>query len=677
MIFVEDFPESVEVLDHVVIRMADGVELSARIWLPARARERPVPAIFEYIPYRKRFATAARDEMTHGWLAGHGYACVRVDIRGSGESEGVLQDEYLPQELDDGVAIIDWIAKQPWCDGNVGMMGISWGGFNALQIAALQPAPLKAVMACSATDDRYADDVHHMGGCLLGDNLSWASVMFAYNSLPPDPVLVGDKWRRMWFDRLEGSGFWLDTWLRHQRRDAYWRHGSICEDYPAVRIPVMTVSGWADGYTNAVFRMLENLDAPRRGLVGPWAHTYPHLGKPGPAIDFLTELKRWWDHWLRGEDTGVMDEPMLVAWMQDSEPPTTSYAERSGRWVAETGWPSANVGTRRFALRERSLPDFDEAPPADPPGQAIQSPLSLGLFGGKWCSYASGPDLAHDQRQEDGGALVFETEPLSEPIEILGAAVVKLAVSVDRPVAMIAARLSDVLPDGSATRFTYGLLNLTHRNSRAHPEHMEPGRVETIELMLNHIGQRIPAGHRLRLSLSTSYWPLAWPPPEPVCLDVHFAGSVLEIPVRRSQPGGDRAIDLGAPQAARPNRRVLIEPEQHDWFVHRNLARDSSELEVIDDRGTHRHEHSGLIVGTRAVERYASERDDFGSVRGETHWTRTLGREEDGWSVRTETRTTLGSDAGSFHLQGDIDAYEGDDRVFCRTWRCSIPRDFV
>lgn len=676
MIFIDDFPEQVTVRDHVVIRMSDGCELSARIWLPDRAHAQAVPAVLEYIPYRKRFGTAPRDEMTHGYLSGHGYACIRVDIRGSGESEGVLKDEYAPQELQDGVEIIDWIAEQPWCDGNVGMMGISWGGFNALQIAALRPKPLKAIMAASATDDRYADDIHQMGGCLLGDNLSWASVMFAYNSLPPDPALVGDKWRQMWFDRLEGSGFWLEKWLRHQRRDAYWRHGSICEDYSDIRIPVMTVSGWADGYTNAVFRMLEKLDVPRRGLVGPWAHTYPHLGKPGPAIDFLNELKGWWDHWLKGEENGAMDGPQLLAWMQDSEPPTTIYSERPGRWVGEDSWPSPRIEPRRFALREGRLPDFGEAPPCKPPRQKIQSPISLGLFAGKWCSYAAGPDLAHDQRQEDGGALVFETRKLDAPIEILGAAKLKLAVTVDKPVAMVAARLSDVLPDGSATRFTYGLLNLTHRDSRENPEPMTPGEPETIELMLNHIGQVIPAGHRLRLSISTSYWPLAWPPPEPVFLTLHFEGSELEIPVRPPREADAAIGSLGEPHAAPPNPRELLDPENHNWLVHRDLATDTSELEVIDNRGRHRHAHTGLIVGTRAVERYRAHVNDFDSVVGETEWHRSLAR-EDGWNIRTETRTKMTSDAEQFYLQGDIDAYERGNRVFCRTWRYAIPRDLV
>ncbi|WP_240466132.1 CocE/NonD family hydrolase, partial [Arhodomonas sp. KWT] len=256
--------------------MPDGTRLAARIWLPADAGDVPVPAVLEYIPYRKRDITRDRDETLHPWFAANGYAAVRVDLRGSGDSEGVLTDEYLPIEQDDGIAVIEWLASQPWCDGSVGMIGISWGGFNGLQIAARQPPALKAVVTVCSTDDRYADDVHYMGGCLLGDNLSWASVMFAFNALPPDPALVGDDWRRMWMERLEGSGLWLDTWLRHPHRDDYWRHGSVCEDYTDVRCPVMAVSGWADGYTNTVFRLLENLPGPRLGLVGPWSHKYPH-----------------------------------------------------------------------------------------------------------------------------------------------------------------------------------------------------------------------------------------------------------------------------------------------------------------------------------------------------------------------------------------------------------------
>jgi predicted acyl esterase len=208
---VTSFPHHIREIEHVWITMSDGVRLAARIWLPQTAEAEPVPGILEYIPYRKRDSTAYRDSIMHPYFAGHGYACVRVDLRGSGDSEGVLTDEYLHQEQQDGLEILRWIAQQPWCNGSLGMIGISWGGFNGLQIAAHRPSELKAIITVCSTDDRYADDIHHMGGCLLGDNLSWASTMFAYNSCPPDPLLVGERWKELWLERLQGSGLWLDT----------------------------------------------------------------------------------------------------------------------------------------------------------------------------------------------------------------------------------------------------------------------------------------------------------------------------------------------------------------------------------------------------------------------------------------------------------------------------------
>ena len=667
------FPRKVTAQETVWIPMRDGARLAARIWLPEDAADDPVPAVLEYIPYRRRDFTRVRDSVMHPYVAGHGYACVRVDLRGSGDSDGVLRDEYLEQELLDGCDVIAWLAAQPWCSGSVGMIGISWGGFNGLQIAALQPPALAGIVTACSTDDRYADDIHHMGGCLLGDNLSWASVMFSYNALPPDPDVVGDGWREMWHARLEGSGLWLETWLRHQRRDGYWRHGSICEDYAAVRCPVMAVSGWADGYSNAVFRLLANLDVPRKGLIGPWSHKYPHIGVPGPAIGFLQECVRWWDHCLKGIDTGVMDEPMLRVWMQDSVPPSAQYTHRPGRWVAEPAWPSADVARRRHGLAPGAiLPEGEIGPDAALP---IQSPLTLGLFAGKWCSYAAGPDLAHDQRQEDGGALVFDSAPLEAPLEILGMACLDLALSSDRPLAMVAARLSDVAPDGKATRVTYGMLNLTHRDSREHPEPLEPGRRYTVRVKLNDIAQSFPAGHRLRLSLSTSYWPLAWPSPAPVRLTIHPRDSAIELPVRTPRADDRSLRAFGPPEGAAPTPRRVVETGEHNWLVHRDLARDRSTLEVINDNGIVRLEEIDLEVENRTRECYASEGDDFLSPRGETRVVRGLRRGD--WSVRSETRTVLTSTPEAFHISADLDAYEGGERVFCRTWNLSLPRDFV
>ena len=671
----EHFPYRVIEEPNARIPMADGTHLAARIWRPAC--DHAVPAILEYIPYRKRFGTTVRDEQMHGYLAGHGYACLRVDLRGSGESEGVLTDEYLQQELDDGCTVLAWIGAQSWCTGSVGMIGISWGGFNGLQIAAMQPPELKAVITACSTDDRFADDVHHMGGCLLGDNLSWASVMFAYNTLPPDPALVGERWREMWLERLRGSGLWLDTWLRHQRRDTYWSHGSVCEHYHAIRCPVFAVSGWADGYSNAVFRLLAGLDVPRKGLIGPWSHKYPHLGVPGPAIGFLQEQLRWWDHWLKGIDRGVMDEPMLRVWMQDSVPPTTSYEHRPGRWVAEPEWPTPHVESHYFGLEQDRL----TAPGETSHAHALteQSPLTTGLFAGKWCSYAAGPDLAHDQRQEDGGAEVFDSEPLEAPIEILGSPVAELEISVDRPVAMIAARLSDVAPDDKATRVTYGLLNLTHRDGSESPRPLEPGERYRVHVTLNGIAQNFPAGHRLRLSLSTSYWPLAWAAPEPVRLTIHTGGSSLRLPVRPPRTGDEDLRPFEEPEAAAPAPVAQIEPAHHNWWVHRDLERDASTLEVVNDQGTKHHEAIDLVTRARAVERYTSIADDFESLRAEAEWTRALERGD--WAIRTVTRTVLTCTKDHFLLRADLDAYErvdgGEKRVFCHSWDERIPRDLV
>ncbi|TMJ94192.1 MAG: CocE/NonD family hydrolase, partial [Actinobacteria bacterium] len=247
-----DFPRAVRVIQHAWIPLSDGCRLAARIWLPEDAEEDPVPALLEYIPYRKNDATATRDARMHPYFAGHGYGAARVDLRGSGDSDGILLDEYLEQEQDDALEVIAWLAAQPWCTGRVGIIGKSWGGFNGLQIAARRPPELGAVVTVASTDDRYADDVHYMGGCLLGsDMLSWASAMLAFNARPPDPAVVGERWREQWLERLERTPPFVEAWLAHQRRDAYWRHGSVCEDYAMIECPVYAVGGWADAYTNA------------------------------------------------------------------------------------------------------------------------------------------------------------------------------------------------------------------------------------------------------------------------------------------------------------------------------------------------------------------------------------------------------------------------------------------
>ncbi len=657
--------------------MSDGTRLAAKIWVPEPGtnQESDFPAILEYIPYRKRDVEAWQDSIAHPWFAGHGYASVRVDLRGSGESDGVLHDEYLPQEQEDGLEVLRWIAEQEWCNGKIGMMGISWGGFNGLQMAALQPPELKCIISLCSTDDRYADDVHYMGGCLLGDNLSWASIMLAFNSCPPDPELVGDRWRDMWLNRLENSGLWLHKWLQHQRRDDYWKHGSVCEDYDAIKVPVYAISGWADGYSNAVSRLMEHLKVPRKGLIGPWSHKYPHLGVPGPAIGFLQEALRWWDHWLKEWDTGIMDEPMYRVWMQESVPPSNTYQQKPGRWIAEQEWPSPRISMHRYRLTDGKLIDSSVSKQVPENTKTIQSPLSVGLFAGKWCSYNAPPDLPNDQREEDGGSLVYESAPLGKPLEIFGAPMIDLNFSVNQRIAQVAVRLSDVAPDDKATRVTYGILNLTHLHSDEFPDDLEPGEKYSIRIQLNDVAQQFPVGHRFRISLSTSYWPLAWPPPRPVRMTIYEGETSLYLPVRPHVEKDADLPDFAEPEGAEPISIRQVEPAKHDWVVKRHLAHDLSMLEVFNDRGVLKLEEIDLEIEDRIYECYSYKTAEFTSVKGEVIARRGFRRQ--GWNVHTHTRTVLQSDETRFFLNAELDAYENDLKIYSRTWNLTIPRDYV
>ncbi|WP_214370996.1 CocE/NonD family hydrolase [Pseudonocardia sp. H11422] len=670
---VTSFPQEVRTEEHVWVPMSDGARLSARLWRPESSAAEPVPAILEAIPYRHRDLTSVRDSIHHPYLAGHGYACLRLDLRGSGDSDGVLLDEYTEQEHRDVEQALAWLAEQPWCTGRTGMMGISWGAFAGLQVAARQPASLGAIVIASFTDDRYADDMHYMGGCLLSDNLAESGTMFAYSTLPPDPAVVGDRWREMWQERLDAAEPWILKWLTHQRRDDYWRRASVCEDYSAVRVPVFASSGWADGYSNAVFRVLEHLDVPRTGLIGPWSHKYPHLGEPGPAIGYLQEVVRWFDRWLRKEDNGADAGPMLRAWMQDSVPPSTAYEERPGRWVGEPSWPSPHVTPVTYPLAPHRI----AAPEEDVPKQdlGVRSPLSVGQFAGKWASYNAPPDLPYDQREEDGGSLVFDTDPLTERCEILGAPVVELEVAASCPVATVAARLSDVAPDGRATRVSYGLLNLTHRGG-GDPQPVEPGRPCRVRVQLNGLAQAFPPGHRIRLSLSSSYWPLAWPPPEPAELTMRTGASRLVLPVRRTAEFGEMPMrPFAEPEGAPPIPTTQLGPGEQAWNVSRDLIGYRSTLEIVKDGGVLRYDDIDLTAARRVVERYSSIADDFTSVRGDVEWRMTFRRGD--WSTCVATRSELGCTPTTFEVHAQLDAFEGDHRVFSRNWERSIPRDFL
>jgi predicted acyl esterase len=669
-----DLPCRVQVIEHNWIPARDGCRLSAKIWLPEDTATRPVPAILEYIPYRKRDYTAARDALMHPYFAGHGYASVRVDCRGSGDSEGVQKDEYLQIELDDGTDVIAWLAAQPWCTGAVGMMGGSWGGFNSLQVAALRPPALKAIITVVSTDDRYADDMHYMGGCLMNDMLSWGETFFGQTGRPPDPAIVGPAWRDMWRQRLDALEPMIVFWLRHQRRDAFWKHGSVCEDWGAIQCPVYAVGGWADGYSNAVFRMLAGLRVARKGLVGPWGHGRPHFALPGPQIGFLQECLRWWDHWLKGKSSGIMDEPMLRLWMQDSVAPAAFYRERPGHWIAEPTWPSPEIGAERLALGPGSL----DAEPQPEATLRIRSPLSTGIASGEWCPFGLGgvsAELPLDQRIDDGGSLTFDGATLAAPLEIVGAPVAELELAADRQTGLVAVCMSDVAPDGAATRVSYGVLNLTHRDSHEIPTPLEPGKRYRVRVPLNDIAHRFAGGHRLRLAISTAYWPILWPSAEATTLSLFTGASGLVLPVRPPRDADQTLVPFGPAEGAPPLVTTVLRPGKIERSVRRDIATGEVEFAIRRDDGRIRQEATGTVLELSKSHNYRIRDDDPLSAVSEVAITLKLERED--WSPEIRSRCVLSATRDAFQVKTDLDVFNGNERVHCRSWSDTIARDLV
>jgi uncharacterized protein len=659
-------------IENVWIPMSDGCRIAARLWLPKSAEREPVPAILEYIPYRKRDFMRARDEPIHRYFAGQGYAAVRVDLRGSGDSDGILYDEYAPQEQDDALEIIAWIAAQTWCSGAVGMMGISWGGFNALQVAALNPPALKAIITLCSTDDRYADDAHYMGGCLLNENMQWGSILLTYCAYPPDPLIVGARWRDMWRARIDHLVPFPALWMQHPWRDDYWKQGSVCEDYAAIRCPVYAIGGWADGYSNAVPRLLEGLSCPRKGLIGPWAHMFPHYGVPGPAIGFLQEAVCWWDQWLKGEPNGIMDEPLLQVWMQEHVDPQPYYEERPGRWVAEDTWPSPRIEDRRMHLQPGRL--LDE-PSRQKVTLSFSAPQTTGLAAGEWCAFGAEGEMPQDQRPDDGRSLTFDSEPLAERMEILGAPVLDLDLAADEPDAMIAVRLNDIAPDSTSTLVTYGLLNLTHRDGHERPQPLERGIVYRVPMKLNDIAYAFPAGHRIRIAISTGYWPIAWPSPAPVMMSLRTGNSVLRLPVRPPREGDADLRPFEPPVAAPGTRHKTL----RELPLRRTIEVDLATQETVYTL------HSGefgaalarlepieMDLGYTFLKRYRISEYEPLSAQTEVVQ-KTVMRRSD-WSVRIETRTRLAATRDTFQFSADLEAFEGEQPFAHREWLITIPR---
>ena len=661
--------ENYSVLHNEYIKLSDGRRLAAKIWLPKLSENTPVPAILEYLPYRKRDGTAPRDESNYPVFANAGYAGVRVDISGTGESDGDYDDEYSVRELSDGVEVINWISQQSWCSGNIGMMGISWGGFNSLQIAALRPPGLKAVISIGSTVDRYNDDIHYKNGCHLYSNFLWSSTMLCYASRPPDPELVGDAWKDMWLQRLNSQPFPLEYWLNHQTRNDYWKHGSICEDYSAIQIPSMVISGWSDGYVNAPPSMAEHGKSVVAAINGPWIHKYPHFAWPKPRMDFHSEAIRWWDRWLKEIDNGAEDTPVYRAYISQNVKPGGYRDYEEGHWVSETTWPSAAIEWKKLFLSNSGLSNdcVEDA------SIQIKTLQDCGIACGEIFTLKPDSEMPADQRVDDGLSSVFDGDVLQAPVTLLGRAKINIDVTIDQSIGNIIVRLNDVHPDGSSHRVSWGALNLTHRFGNEKPVSMTPGKNEQIEIILDECGYRFLPGHKIRIAISTAYWPMIMPPPVSITATIMLGrNTFLELPVRH----GNDVYTMPEPIDENPLPEYVCFSEPcHKRSIEKDLQNNLTHYRVFDDTGDEEVDDCGMRTRHTHEECWSINPTNPLTSTATSTYVSYMNRSD--WDIKTVSTSRFHCDEDNYYIQASVTAYETDIVVNQRNWSKTVKRKFT
>ena len=675
----------------VRIAARDGVELSANIWRPlplaGETGQFRGPAVLEMIPYGKdswrRNADVGRGE----YLAARGYALCRVDVRGTGSSGGIALDEYTPDETRDGYDAVEWLAAQPWCDGNVGMWGISYGGFTSIQVAKLRPPHLKAIVPVMATDDRYLTDVHYIGGCVTASELSqYAVSQVAMNAMPPDPGFRGADWRAEWRSRLEATPPWLFTWLREQRDGPYWRPGSLAPDYEAIDAAILNVGGWMDSYVDAALRMQALCTAPSRTIVGNWVHGLPSSATPGPNLDELHEIVRFFDRWLRGAVDDAPAEPPVVWFERDYAPPEPFPEALPGRWRAAEAFPHPSVEPRswRFAggplpLVGRLVGPGDDAGSAPDSVERYRHRPTVGTRGSlSWGAGGIPNGLARDLRPDEAFGPTFTSAPLAAPLSVFGFPEVVLHLTASTPVATVVVRLADVAPDGSSAQVTAGILNLTHRRSHAQPEPLEPGRIEEVRLALRPAGYRFAPGHRIRVSVASSAWPIVWPSPHPTEFELHSGDaspSRLVLPVV-PEAGGPGDLPVPAFRTSPPDVRDPSgggESDRPRWDILDDVV-DCSVTVTIHDGGSEVL-HDGRRLYAAETLRLTARDDDPGRAVMDADVVYRWSEHEAEIEIRARSLQT--STATDFDLSVELEVDLDGGPFFRRRWEERIPRDLV
>jgi putative CocE/NonD family hydrolase len=677
---------AVAALRDVRIPVSDGLELSANLWLPEPLADGSgpdrFPAILEMVPYRKDDWRAASDEARGEYLAARGYAFCRLDIRGTGSSPGIALDEYTARETQDGAEVVEWLAAQPWCSGKVGMWGISYGGFTSIQVALLHPPHLAAIVPMMATDDRYTDDVHYLGGCATVSELSqYAVSMVGMNAMPPKAEYRGAAWAAEWRERLEATPIWLFEWLRQQHDGPYWRRGSLAPKWADLTTPTFLIGGWMDEYVDAALRMLERCtNAPRRALIGNWVHDTPEEAYPGPNVDWLHEMVRFFDHWLKGVDDGVMAEPTLVAFRHEWSEPDPFPTTWPGVWIAETSWPPADSTERVLHLATGDEPlrgRLTETAPTEPAIERFRHRATIGTRAGlSWGAGSQPNGVARDLRPDDALVPTFTSAPLDAALDVLGVVAVELAWQSPVPVATAVVRLEDVAPDGTPFQVSAGILNLTHRLSHAEPEPLEPGAVTPIRVALRATAHRFAAGHRIRLSVASSMWPVVWPSPLPAEYGLHLGGQnaarlLLPIvpsarpptlfPPFKTTPPGLR--EVGAYRGDPPRWEVVEDVIDGSVTVRTS---EFGEATLPDGRTT-------LYTG-EALEMTARDADP---AHARMHNEVVYRLREAGSEILIEANGTVRTTGTDFHMNVGLRVSLDGAPFFERGWLETIPRQLV
>jgi uncharacterized protein len=636
----------------VRVTMPDGIRLAATLYLPDPAGG-PQPCLLEALPYRKDDLTSSYASTYRRMRDEFGYAVCRLDVRGTGSSEGDATDEYPDAEQADLVEVIAWLAMQDWCDGGVGMWGTSYSGFNSLQIACERPPALKAVCAIYSSDDRWTDDVHWRGGALrLVDLVDYCHYMTPMTMLPPVPAVWGDGWREEWRRRLETQEPWVLTWLRENRDGAYWRHGSVRADgdgngYDRIDCAVMLVAGWADGYRNNSFRTVEALrraGVPHRLLAGPWVHAAPVSAYPGPRLDLDVEMAAWFDRWLRGRATEEHRDGAEVYLRAPAEP-EPDLEEQPGRWV-RTDWPSSRSTTdTRMLSGPRTLavrPDTGVAAWIDCAGH-----LPWGL--------------SVDQREDDAHSLTWEWDAAGEVR--VGHPRVRLRISADAPQASLSVKLCDVAPDGTSILVSRGSLDLAYRDgvhAPVEPSPLTPGQMYDVLVDLDACAYEVPAGRRLRLSVAGADWPNTVAPPAPVAITVHDGELVLPC-----------WHDDGAPPPTYPPGRPRSSEDSSEvsWTVTRDVLRRTTTC-AVDHGSSYDVPHGGTATehytGEVTVDRRTFAQHAFATCTFALTWP--------GADVRVTSTMRVDVGAEGYDVVIDADAYDAGERLSHRTWTEHLPR---